>query len=282
MTISEKYAGVPSVPVDIKVRLQSLPALFAHHPTRLVYLFGSAVHAPEHAQDIDLAILPASGFRLPPFYAELSELLGTDRLDLVELPQAPLWLREQIMRTGVCIYERTHGERRRWEAAVRMLLREERLASARKGRTAMGLHRAFLESALNELQKVASELAKYQAVTLPELETNLSLRWTVERGLLAGLTLIFQVADHILAEHFGQKPETYEALLEDLCGAGVISQALYASLRGAGELRNVLVHEYVRIDLEHVLEALRKAPEQFSAFAQEVSSWLAKQTEEQP
>ena len=280
MTISEKYAGVPSVPVDIKVRLQSLPALFAHHPTRLVYLFGSAVHTPEHAQDRDLAILPASGFRLPPFYAELSELLGTDRLDLVELSQAPLWLREQIMRTGVCIYERTHGERRRWEAAVRMLLREERLASARKGRTAMGLHRAFLESALNELQKVASELAKYQAVTLPELETNLSLRWTVERGLLAGLTLIFQVADHILAEHFGQKPETYEALLEDLCGAGVISQALYASLRGAGELRNVLVHEYVRIDLEHVLEALRKALEQFSAFAQEVSSWLAKQTEE--
>jgi uncharacterized protein YutE (UPF0331/DUF86 family) len=90
------------------------------------------------------------------------------------------------------------------------------------------------------------------------------------------------VADHILAEHFGQKPETYEALLKDLCGAGVISQALYASLRGAGGFRNVLVHEYVRIDLEHVLEALRKAPEQFSAFAQEVSSWLAKQTEEQP
>jgi uncharacterized protein YutE (UPF0331/DUF86 family) len=88
------------------------------------------------------------------------------------------------------------------------------------------------------------------------------------------------VADHILAEHFGQKPETYEALLKDLCGAGVISQALYASLRGTGGLRNVLVHEYVRIDLEHVLEALRKAPEQFSAFAQEVSSWLAKQTEE--
>jgi len=282
MTISEKYAGVPSVPVDVKVRLQRLPAFFAQHPIWLVYLFGSAVHAPEHAQDIDLAILPAPGFRFQAFYAELSELLGTDRLDLVELPQAPLWLREQIVRSGVCIYERMPGERMRWEAAVRMLLREGRPLSTWKGGSVMGLNRAFLESALNELHKVASELAKYQAVKLPELETNLSPRWTVERGLLAGLTLVFQVADHILAERFGQKPETYEALLRELCSAGVISQALYASLRGSGGFRNGLVHEYVRIDLQHVLEALRKAPEQFSAFAQEVSSWLAKQPEGRP
>jgi len=282
MTISEKYAGVPSVPVDVKVRLQRLPAFFAQHPIRLAYLFGSVVHAPEHVQDIDLAILPAPGFHFQAFYADLSELPGTDRLDLVELPQAPLWLREQILRTGVCIYERVPGERMQWEAAVRMLLREGRPSSARKGRLAMGLNRAFLESALNELHKVASELAKYQAVKLPELEANLSLCWTVERGLLAGLTLIFQVADHILAERFGRKPETYEALLKELCAVGVISQTLYASLREVDGFRNVPVHEYVRIDLQHVLEALRKAPEQFSAFAQEVSSWLAKQPEERP
>ena len=282
MAVREKYAHLPPLRCPAPGWHQGLSILCARYPIRLAYLFGSAVHAPEHAQDIDLAILPAPGFRFQAFYAELSELLGTDRLDLVELPQAPLWLREQIVRSGVCIYERMPGERMRWEAAVRMLLREGRPLSTWKGGSVMGLNRAFLESALNELHKVASELAKYQAVKLPELETNLSLRWTVERGLLAGLTLIFQIADHILAEHFGRKPETYEALLRELCSAGVISQALYASLRGSGGFRNGLVHEYVRIDLQHVLEALRKAPEQFSAFAQEVSSWLAKQPEGRP
>ena len=282
MAVREKYAHLPSLRRLAPGWHQELSMLCAQYPIRLAYLFGSVVHDPEHAQDIDLAILPAPSFCFQPFYAELSELLGTDRLDLVELPQAPLWLREQVVRTGVCIYERTPEERMRWEAAVRMLLREKRLASAQKGRTAVGLNSAFLESALDELRKVASELAKYRTVTLPELETNLSLRWTVERGLLAGFTLIFQVADHILTERFGQKPETYEALLRELCSVGVISQALHTSLRGSEGFRNMLVHEYVRIDLQHVLEALRKAPEQFSAFAQEVSSWLAKQPEGRP
>ena len=90
---------------------------------------------------------------------------------------------------------------------------------------------------------------------------------------------MFQVADHILAEHFGRKPETYEALLRELCAAGIISQSLYVSLRGAGGFRNVLVHEYVRIDLRHVLEALQQAPERYSLFAREVAVWLEKQRE---
>lgn len=277
MGVREKYAHLPSLRRDF--RLSELDALFARHPVRLVYLFGSAARMPEEAEDVDLALLPAPDFRFQPFYAELSEALGTDRLDLVELPQAPLWLREEIMRTGICLYERESGERMRWEAATRALLREEGLRTLRKKEDAIGLNRTFIAAALEELQKVSAELAKYRTVTLLELETNWSLRWTVERGLLAGLTLMFQVADHILAEHFGQKPETYEALLRELCAAGIISQSLYVSLRGAGGFRNVLVHEYVRIDLRHVLEALQQAPERYSLFAREVAVWLEKQRE---
>lgn len=281
MGVREKYAHLP--PLEKPLQLRGIAALFARHPVRLVYLFGSAARVPEAAEDVDLAFLPDPGFRFQSFYADLSEALGTDRLDLVELPTAPLWLREEILRTGICLYEREPRERIRWEAATRALLRERGLRILRSNgevrEEVMGLNRAFLAAALEELQKVGAELAKYRTVTVVELESNLSLRWTVERGLLAGLTLMFQVADHILAENLGRKPETYERLLRELCMAGVISQSLYASLRGVGGFRNVLVHEYVRIDLRHVLEALQKAPEQFAAFAREVAVWLEQQTE---
>ena len=143
----------------------------------------------------------------------------------------------------------------------------------------MGLNRQFLQEAIRELQTVTSELAKYQNITLASLETNLSLRWTVERGLLAGLTLIFQIADHILSEQYGRRVDTYEGLLRELCAAGVISESLYSSLRGSGGFRNILVHEYARIDLRQVLEAVRNAPRQFSTFVQEISGWITGQTE---
>jgi len=259
--------------------VHGITSLFVRHPVRLVYLFGSAARMPEAAEDVDLAFLPALGFRFQSFYADLSEALGTDRLDLVELPAAPLWLREEILRTGTCLYEREPGERMRWEAATRAFLREADYRTRGKPKEPMGLNRAFVLETLEELQKVGAELAKYRNVTLPELETNLSLRWTVERGLLVGLTLMFQVADHILAEHFRRSPKTYEALLQELCSVGVISTSLYAVLRGVGGFRNVLVHEYVRIDLRHVLEALQQAPERFAAFAREIAGWLERQKE---
>lgn len=56
--------------------------------------------------------------------------------------------------------------------------------------------------------------------------------------------------------------------------AGVISRSLYRRLRGAGGFRNVLVHEYLQIDLERVARFLSKAPAVFRAFADELIEWL--------
>jgi len=50
---------------------------------------------------------------------------------------------------------------------------------------------------------VARELRKYRGVTEEQLATNISLCWTAERGLLAGLVLVFQTAEHILARASG-------------------------------------------------------------------------------
>jgi len=107
-----------------------------------------------------------------------------------------------------------------------------------------------------------------------DLMSNLSLRWTVERGLLVGLTLVFQVADHILVRGFQRRAETYEAVLAELRNVEVISEALYQDLRGAGGFRNVLVHEYVAIDLNEVAEALHKAPRVFRTFIGEIRRWV--------
>ena len=111
---------------DIELRLRTLPELIARHPIRLAYLFGSSAHSPKEAKDIDIAILPMEGFRFQPFYADLSEWLGTDRLDVVDLRQAPLWLCAQVIETGVCIYARTPESQTRWESEVRRQAREGR------------------------------------------------------------------------------------------------------------------------------------------------------------
>ena len=253
----------------------NLAPVFDRHPVQAVYLFGSALENPYAAHDIDIAILPERGFSYRAFYADLSLAIGTDRLDIVDLRLAPAYLLEEILTRGRCIYLKDPIKTTLFEQGKRLWIQEVYSRWQRLSREdSMPVKPEFIEHALNELERVAQELERYQQVTAADLASNRSLRWTVERGLLVGLTLVFQVADHILVRGFQRRAETYEALLAELRNVGVISRVLYQDLRGAGGFRNVLVHEYVAIDLDEVVEALRKAPRVFRTFIEEIRHWL--------
>jgi uncharacterized protein YutE (UPF0331/DUF86 family) len=102
----------------------------------------------------------------------------------------------------------------------------------------MVLRRHNVERALKELDAVLQELAKYRDVTLESFTGNLSTRWAVERGLIAGASLVFDVTDHILGSHFGVYADTYEDSLAELHKRGVITDELFAQVKGLGGFRN--------------------------------------------
>lgn len=287
MGVRERYGDLPPLPPDLPHRLKRLEAVFREHPVRLAYLFGSIARGDREALDIDLAVLPDEGFSFSTFYTDLSIALGTERLDLVDLQVAPYYLKLEILRTGRCIFARSEIERQTFEQRVRDAARDARirvLTQAREsqwGLQPMTLRRDFLWSALLELERVADALEAYRVLTTQDLEADLHRRWAAERGLLAGLTLIFQIADPILVARFRYEAETYEDLLRALRREGVITGSLYDQLRGAGGFRNILVHEYIRVDPAWVVEFLEKAPGAFRRFASEIRAWLSKLPEEE-
>jgi uncharacterized protein YutE (UPF0331/DUF86 family) len=70
----------------------------------------------------------------------------------------------------------------------------------------MSLRIESIEERLLELEKVLQELNKHQTATVASISTDLSQRWILERGLIAAASLIFDIADHILAGHMGVRP----------------------------------------------------------------------------
>ncbi len=264
-----------TLPANIVQRLQHLDHILSRHPVQAAYLFGSILDHPEEAHDVDIAVLPDEGFSYRAFYADLSLAIGTDRLDIVDLRLAPAYLLEEILTYGRCIYRKDPIKTTLFEVGKGLWVKEVYCRWKRLSQEgAMSVKPEFIEHALNELDRVAQELERYQHVTAADLASNLSLRWTVERGLLVGLTLVFQVADHVLVRGFRRRAETYEALLAELRNVKVISEALYQDLRGAGGFRNVLVHEYVVIDLDEVVETLRREPRVFRTFIEGIRHWV--------
>lgn len=131
MAVRERYAHLSPLTQDIRERLAQLPERFQRYPVQTAYLFGSAAQNPDGANDIDLAIVPDQGYSFPALYADLSLWLGTDRIDLVELPAAPYWLQEAILRTGVRLYTRDACAAARYEAGVLSVCVEQRAQQRR-------------------------------------------------------------------------------------------------------------------------------------------------------
>jgi len=138
----------------------------------------------------------------------------------------------------------------------------------------MALKRGVIESRLKELDLVVAQLNKYRDLHPDTMKKDLEKRWVIERGLEAGAQLILEVADQILSNHFGSYSETYEGTLRGLFEKKVISEDLYQQIKGLGGLRNILVHQYVQVDLDIVFQGYCKSLRVFPVFAEEIIAWM--------
>ncbi len=134
--------------------------------------------------------------------------------------------------------------------------------------------RAVVDMRLKELDTVTSQLNKYRNLKPDAMKQDLEKRWVIERGIEAGAQLILEIADHILSNQFGYYSETYEDSLKGLLEKNVISEELYSQIKGLGSLRNILVHQYVQIDLNIVFNSFHKSLKVFPLFSQEIMDWM--------
>jgi uncharacterized protein YutE (UPF0331/DUF86 family) len=138
----------------------------------------------------------------------------------------------------------------------------------------MVFRRAIIEARLKELDTVVAQLNRYRDLEPDIMKQDLEKRWVIERGLEAGAQLILDIADHLLSSHFGYYSETYEDTLKGLLEKNVISEELYHQIKGLGSLRNILIHQYIQVDLDIVFNSFCKSLKVFPLFANEIIRWM--------
>ncbi len=133
------------------------------------------------------------------------------------------------------------------------------------------------ESVLERLKKLESVLNNLQDKPVNNIEQysdDLDLQWMIERGLEVASSIIFDVGNHILSGFYKISVEEYEQILQQLSAKKVISRELFDELSGLGGFRNILVHDYLRLDPAIVLNHHKKALAVFPRFIAEINSWL--------
>jgi uncharacterized protein YutE (UPF0331/DUF86 family) len=122
---------------------------------------------------------------------------------------------------------------------------------------------------LDDLDRYLAELRQVIPGTFEEYRA-LAVRRACERILQISIEAALDVCGLLVTGLRLGLPGDEEDLLEKLGAAGVLTQETLETLRRMRGLRNILVHEYGRVDDRVVYEILKQRLGDFEAFHREV------------
>ncbi len=125
-----------------------------------------------------------------------------------------------------------------------------------------------LDECLDKLRKVC------QPVDLDTYRRDSLIRDITERNLEVAIQAILDIGNHIIAASGWQSPDRYADVLDILTEQGVLPEAFALKLRGMAQFRNILVHEYLKIDHRTVYYILQTKVDHFEQFASYIINWL--------
>ena len=116
------------------------------------------------------------------------------------------------------------------------------------------------------LSKAIGHLKRSDADDAVRLASDAMLRAAAERWLQIAIEACIDIAYHVVAENEWTPPDAARGSFLTLAGHGVIDRDLALRLGAAAGLRNVLVHDYVAVDLERLARVVREDLDDLAQF----------------
>ncbi len=136
------------------------------------------------------------------------------------------------------------------------------------------LDRDLLLRKLADLDLYLSQASEFRAVTADEYRRDWETQRVVERTLQLAIEACLDVASHIVADRQLRVPSTYAAVFEVLGEAGLLDDGLRETMVRIARFRNILVHDYARIEPAAVVRSLREGLDDLRRFGEAALGWL--------
>ena len=130
-----------------------------------------------------------------------------------------------------------------------------------------------IKKRLERLEQALRRLESKKDVRLDEFLKNWEIHSAVIREFQVAIEACIDIGNHIISEKGWESPESYKDVAEILAKYGVISQDFKEVFKKMIAFKNVIVHEYIQLDLEIVYENLKKL-EDFRKFVKFIMKFL--------
>lgn len=102
------------------------------------------------------------------------------------------------------------------------------------------------------------------------------LKFSAERLIQLIVECASDINSHVVVEKNQRPPEDYTSSFIRASEVGLISRELADRIKGAGGMRNIIVHEYMEIDDEKVYQTLPLALSDFKEYIKQADKFLDK------
>ena len=129
---------------------------------------------------------------------------------------------------------------------------------------------------LKKLLQYVKKLKKYQEITSDELIKDSDKRDIIERNLHLACEIVIDTANSLNSEFHLTPPTDNKFAIMTLGEAGILEKKFADELSGLAPFRNVLVHDYLELDYEIVVDVLNNKLDDFVKFSQIIAEFLQK------
>lgn len=124
-----------------------------------------------------------------------------------------------------------------------------------------------VDNKLFRLKEISKILDEFRIAEKGDFVKDDKLNSAAMFNLLIGITIILDIGQHLLAQVAQRTAHEYKEAIRLLGEEKIISAEFAKQNEKMASFRNMLVHEYDKIDLEQVYNYLQKAPDIFRQFA---------------
>jgi uncharacterized protein YutE (UPF0331/DUF86 family) len=139
---------------------------------------------------------------------------------------------------------------------------------------ALPIDTEVIETRLAMLAEHVSDLKALQRVTFDEYKDNKILRGYVERTLQVCVQICLDIGSHLIAEFGFRHPQDNKDVFVVLKEEGIIPEEFLPNLLNMAGFRNIMVHDYARVDNTVVYGILKRHLDDFGRYARLVNDFL--------
>ena len=126
--------------------------------------------------------------------------------------------------------------------------------------------KALVLRKLSDLEDYCEQIKEFSSITIENYKKDWKTQRIIERTLQMMIESCADIANHIISDRGMRPPTSYTDIFRVLSENNIIDSELFNIMERMAKFRNIIVHQYERVDAKIIVVILKKHLKDFERF----------------